>query len=128
LNQPPTGSRRHREEAYARGRRAERLASLALALKGYRILGSRVRTPVVELDLVVRRGTTVAFVEVKARDSLAAAVEAVVPRLRRRIVRAAHVWLAANPRYACCTLRFDIVVVRPWRWPIHLPNSFEADQ
>src|SRR3712207_8606209 len=56
-----------RRRAEQGGRRAERLAALWLQLKGWKILGRRVRTPVGEVDLVARRGRTVAFVEVKAR-------------------------------------------------------------
>jgi putative endonuclease len=65
---------------------------------------------------------------VKARTSVAAAVEAVRPSLRRRLARGSDIWLSRNPRYAAATLRFDIMVVNPGRWPIHLPNAFETDQ
>ncbi len=49
------------------GRRAEALAALWLQLKGWTILARRARTAVGEVDLVARRGRTLAFVEVKAR-------------------------------------------------------------
>ena len=120
--------RPERVRAYQLGHQAERRAALALMLKGYRILGRRVRTPVVEIDLIAKRGGTIAFVEVKARISVGAAVEAVRPSLRRRLVRGSDIWLSRNPRYAAATLRFDIMVVNPGRWPIHLPNAFETDQ
>ena len=58
-----------RQAAERRDRRAEALAALWLQLKGWRVLTRRVRTPVGEVDLVVRRGGTLAFVEVKARGS-----------------------------------------------------------
>ncbi|HEU0133928.1 MAG TPA: YraN family protein, partial [Allosphingosinicella sp.] len=50
-----------RQRAERGGRRAEGLAALWLQLKGWKILGRRVRTPVGEVDLVARRGRIVAF-------------------------------------------------------------------
>ena len=61
-----TRCRRERERG---GRRAEALAAWWLRLKGWKILARRLRTPLGEVDLVARRGRTVAFVEVKARAS-----------------------------------------------------------
>ena len=60
-----------RRRAERGGRRAEALAALWLRLKGWTILARRVRTPVGEVDLIARRGRTIAFVEVKARASAA---------------------------------------------------------
>ena len=114
-------TRRAREHL---GRRAESRAALALRLKGYRILGRRVRTPAGEIDLVVRRGAVVAFVEVKARQSRARAAESVSPAQRRRIARAAAHFIAANPRLAPLIQRFDAVLVEPRKWPHHIINAW----
>ncbi|KQT83099.1 YraN family protein [Aurantimonas sp. Leaf443] len=118
---PSPGERRRR---LARGAFAEDLAALALRLKGYRILAMRHRTRLGEIDIVARRGDTVAIVEVKARASVRAAIDAVGPAARRRIANAADLWLAGRPDAARLSLRFDIVAVRPWRWPVHLPGAF----
>jgi putative endonuclease len=115
-----------RRRAYRLGLAAETRAALALMLKGYRILGRRVRTGAGEIDIVAVRGSTVAIVEVKARADVAGALEAVGPGTQARLVRAAAAWLPRNPRYGGHTIRFDIVVVRPSRWPMHLANAFEA--
>lgn len=56
-----------RQQAEKRGRQAERLAGWWLRLKGWQIVGRRLRTPAGEVDLVARRGSMLAFVEVKAR-------------------------------------------------------------
>lgn len=116
-----TERRRRRE---ARGRRAELLAALALRLRGYRVLARRWRSPVGEIDLIVARGRTIAFVEVKARDSLDAAAESVSPHQRRRVARAAAHFLAGRPRLADRDLRFDVVLVAPGRWPRHVPAAW----
>jgi putative endonuclease len=115
-----------RRRAFRLGLGAETKAAWLLRLKGYRILARRLRTPVGEADLVAGRRGVVAFVEVKARDTLDAATEAVAQRQRRRIVAAAEAWLARNPRYVTATLRFDLVAVAPGRWPRHLENVFEG--
>lgn len=112
----------------AKGHRAEWLAALALRLKGYRILAMRHRTPLGEIDIIARRADTLAVVEVKARDSLARAVEAVTPTAQGRIAAAADLWLQRQPDHARLSLRFDIVAVLPRRWPKHLPGAFQVDR
>ncbi len=113
---------RRRAEAF--GRFAEALCRLSLRLKGYRILANRLRTPMGEIDIVARRGRTIAVVEVKARGDWDAANESLNARQRGRLARAAHVYLAANPRYAGYVLRFDVMLVTPWAWPRHLIDAW----
>lgn len=102
------------------GRNAERWAAIWLRLQGWKIIARRARTPVGEIDLVARRGKTVAFIEVKARRSRAAGLEALRRGQRRRWRRAAAYWLAGHPHPPPQTLRFDLVVIVPWRLPLHL--------
>ncbi len=125
----PAGAERAatRRAAERRGRRAETLAAWFLRLKGYRIVAMRYRTPVGEIDLIVRRGRVIAFVEVKARPTFAEAAEAATPTGRRRIGRAADAWLVANPAAAGRDLRFDVVAIVPWRLPAHLIGAFDAE-
>lgn len=113
-------------QAERRGRRAEQGAAWLLRLKGYRILGRRVKTPVGEIDLVARRGPVVAIVEVKARPDMTAGLEAVTSTARRRIARAAAHYLARTDM-AAETVRFDLVVMRPRRLPRHLPDAWRLD-
>jgi Uncharacterised protein family UPF0102 len=61
---------RDRKKAHGLGIRAERVAVGLLRLKGYRILARRYQVREGEIDIVARRGDTVAFVEVKVRPSL----------------------------------------------------------
>ena len=87
-------------QAWRFGLMAEGVASLMLRLKGYRILARRFRTPLGEIDLVARRGRTVAFLEVKARADFATAAEAVTIYQQRRIINAAQLFLAQHPGLA----------------------------
>ncbi len=114
-----------RQAAERRGRRSELLASLVLLAKGYRILGRRVRTHLGEIDLVARspRGV-ICFIEVKARDSFADAVEAVMPRQQARIARAAEHFLAQRPGLGAKEVRFDTITVTRGRLPRHLRDAW----
>ena len=111
---------------HRRGHRGERLAALALMLKGFRIVARRYRTPLGEIDLIARRGSLVAIVEVKVRPTLAAAMEAVGPAAQRRIEGAADLWLSRRPDFSRLSVRFDLVAVLPRRWPVHVPNLFQG--
>ena len=60
-------------------------------------MARRWKTPLGEIDIVARRRRALVFVEVKARDNLDAAAEAVTERGKRRIIAAAEFWLASHP-------------------------------
>ena len=113
--------RRRRDAA---GRRAEFRSAWFLRLKGYRILAQRFKTPVGEIDLIARRASVIAFIEVKARPSAAAAIESVSARQRARIARAALVFLQKRPDLADHRMRFDLILVTPGRWPSHMVDSW----
>ncbi|MGD9737822.1 MAG: YraN family protein [Bauldia sp.] len=113
--------RRDRER---HGRRAEAMAAWFLRLKGYRVVARRYRTPVGEIDLVVKRGRALVFVEVKARATELAGALAVTPAARARIARAGEAWLSRYPAAARLDLRFDVVVILPRRWPVHIRDAF----
>lgn len=116
-----------RRAAEARGRRAESLAALYLRLKGYKIVARRYKTPMGEIDIVARKGSTLAFVEVKARASFSQAAEAIDARQRRRMTRAVLTFLMQHPDAAGLDLRFDAMLVRPLRPPRHIVSAWEAE-
>ncbi len=117
-------SKSRRQRSNRRGDRAEWLAAIALMLRGYRILARRYRVTGGEIDLIARRGSTVAFVEVKIRPSLEEALLAVTSTKSRRITRAASVWLSRNPWAVRYSLRGDAVIAAPRRWPRHIEAAF----
>ncbi len=116
-----------RSAAFRLGVSAENRAALFLAAKGYRTLVKRWKTPVGEIDLVVKRGGLIVFVEVKAREGLDAAAEAVLPRQKKRIIAAAEAWLAAHPEHAGYDMRFDAILVAPGKLPRHIESAFEVE-
>lgn len=116
-----------RRATFARGVFAETAALLVLLLKGYRPLARRYAAAGGEVDLIMARGGTIAFVEVKARGLMDDALIAITAQKRRRFSRAARAWLARNPHAATKTWRADAVFVAPGKWPVHLVNAFELE-
>ena len=113
-----------RTRAERRGRRGETWAAWYLRLKGWRIVAQRLKTPRGEVDLVARRGATVAFVEVKWRASEAQLGLAIDGHRLRRVAAAAT---ALAPRYARegDDLRIDVVLLAPGCWPRHIVNAWQ---
>jgi putative endonuclease len=93
---------------------AERRAWWHYRLRGYRILATNAWAGGNELDLVVRRGRTLVFCEVKSRtrNDHGEPIEMVRPEKQRRVRRAAEAWLARNPGCSGLEVRFDVVGVR----------------
>ena len=110
--------------AHGRGKAAEAVAAWMLRLKGYRIIGRRVRTPVGEIDIIARRRGVTAFVEVKLRRDRGSALAALRPAQRQRLERAARWWLSGQGAALAGSCRFDLVAVNRWLWPQHVQNAF----
>lgn len=110
--------------AERRGRRGEWLAALWLRLHGWRVLARRVKTPRGEIDLVVRRRGTVAFVEVKWRAVREGLDTAIDDYRLRRVAAAAE---AVAHRYARVDddIRIDVLLLAPGRWPRHIANAWQ---
>ena len=94
------------------GREGERLAEKLLRRQGLKTVTRRFTTPVGELDLVMRDGDTVVFVEVKTRHDrdLADPEDAVTARKQRRLLRAAR-WFIHHNGWQDRPCRFDVVAV-----------------
>lgn len=116
-----------------RGRRFEAAAERHLRARGCEILGRNVRHGRDEVDLVIRDGAVVAFVEVKGRSAPAgdfgSPLLAVTPAKRARIERVARWWIRTRPPAG--GYRFDAVSVEglpadePRRWRVvHLPDAW----
>ncbi len=109
-------------EAHNRGLAAERIACWLLQAKFYRIAGKRVKTYGGEVDIVARKGKSLIIVEVKARQTLQGAAEAVSSKQWARLLRAGEILLTREPEGA--SLRFDVVQVAPGRWPRHIKDAW----
>ena len=118
---------KRRRGAHALGLKAESIAALLLLFKGYSILARRFAVSGGEIDLIARRGRSIAFVEVKARGDLDSAVTSISAAKQRRIALAARVWLARNPWAAGLTLRGDAIFIAPGRLPRHAPSAYSLE-
>ena len=123
MRPPPRASTTARRAADAAGRRGERLAGWWLRLKGWTILDHRVRTPAGEVDLVARKGTVIAFVEVKTRRTAADLDFAIDERRLARVAAAAEILM---PRYAGPgdDIRIDVLLLAPGTRPRHIENAW----
>ena len=115
----------NRQAAEQRGRGAETAACWYLRLRGWRILARRVRARGGEVDIVARRGRTLAFVEVKARATSETAAFALDPWRLRRVAAAAE---QLTPRFMRegDDVRIDAIFVLPRQWPRHLVNVWQG--
>ncbi len=117
---PPVRDRRIAEAA---GRRGERLAGWWLRLKGWDILDRRVRTAAGEVDLVARKGSLVAFVEVKSRAT-AAELDWAIDQCRLARVAAAAELLMARYAGPGDDIRVDVILLAPGGEPRHIENAW----
>lgn len=110
---------------YDKGVEGEARAEAYLCLKGMVPLRRRYHSPFGEIDLVLRDGDALVFVEVKARHSGRAydGANAVGADKQKRIVQTARCYLAEHPQ--SCPVRFDVV-----EWTRdglqHFKNAFEG--
>ena len=112
-------SRAARRAALHRGRRGEWLALAVLILKGWRICARNYGAQGGEIDIIARRGSVIAFVEVKVRRDFASTENAIDGFKLTRMARAADHWLARHAWATARTLRVDAIDIVPWRWPRH---------
>lgn len=97
----------------ARGRNAEATAEAHLRREGLDLITRNYRSPFGEIDLVMREGAVVVFVEVRFRASAAfgAPAETIDPRKRSRLRATAEHYLQRSKRDSKRPCRFDIVAI-----------------
>ncbi|MEO8459156.1 MAG: YraN family protein [Dokdonella sp.] len=95
------------------GEQFELLARRHLERAGLQMIASNVHCRQGEIDLVMSDDETVVFVEVRYRrsDRSGDGFDSVGPAKRNKLIRAASIYLAANPKLARRPCRFDVVAV-----------------
>jgi len=88
--------------------------------RGYRVLDANAWAAGYELDLVVRRGRLVAFVEVKSKagPGFGDPLEMMTPVKIERVRRAAIAWLRRHPAHDGLVVRFDVAAERAGRMEV----------
>lgn len=119
------------KENYEKGHSAETLALWYLRFKGYRFVARNFTvkrgTGAGEVDLIMAKGRTLVFVEVKKRRTYGAAAEAVTIENQMRVVRSSAVFLQRNPRFSRYNIRYDAVLFSACRLlPRHIQNAWRV--
>jgi len=119
-------------QSCALGAAGEAAAAAWLAQQGYQLLARNVRTRYGEIDLVVRCGDVVVFVEVKSRtgSGFGHPGEAVAVAKQRRLARLASAYVLTH-RLEGCAIRFDVIAVHATPEGgvghiEHIPDAFQV--
>jgi len=99
-----------------KGRDAEEKAARHLKWRGYAVLDRNARAGRGELDIVVRKGDVLAFVEVKQRPNREDGLMAVHADKQQRLRSAASAWLGRHPQLARLQCRFDLIILTPGKF------------
>jgi putative endonuclease len=123
--------KKNKIKSYRFGFLAEFVAIVFLRLKGYKILKHRYKTFVGEIDIIAKKGNCLIAVEVKARKKIVIQNgflidEVVGKNQRERIKRAINSFVKTNyKKYSNHNIRFDLIVVSPYKIPFHLLGFWE---
>lgn len=103
------------------------MALFYLLIHGYFFVGKNVvtgkGTHAGEVDLIVKKGRLLVFVEVKERQDLEKAAYAISERQKQRIIRGAEAFLKKHPKYDDYDIRFDAILVQ---FPYHVKHVLNA--
>lgn len=113
-----------------RGRAGEMRARHTLEAAGLLTLSANWRSREGELDLVMQDGSTLVFVEVRARagGNLVPAAASVDVRKQRQVIRVARRWLQQHRGYAALPARFDVVAIDGDADPQWIRHAFTTDR
>lgn len=109
--------------SYKLGLWAEYFVLIYYTIMFYYPLHHRYKSSVGEIDLIMKRGKKLVFIEVKARK-YGLAEDIVSENQQRRITRTAELYLAKNQQYRMHDIRFDLAVVAPYRLPLIIKGAW----
>lgn len=116
---------------YANGHFAETIALWYLRLKGYRFVRRNFvvkrGTGAGEIDLIMTKGKTIVFFEVKKRRTYNLAAEAITIENQMRVVKSSAVFLQDNPKYNTYQMRYDAILFSSYHFlPRHIVNAWRV--
>lgn len=106
-----TARRREGRRGYHAGLSAEGRVAQDYERRGFPLARQRWRGQAGEIDLIVRDGDGLVFVEVKKSRSFSRAAERLTARQVARLQRAAEEFLGTQPRGSLTEVRFDVALV-----------------
>lgn len=107
---------------YRFGKLGEWVTQKFLLIKGYRLIALNYKSYFGEIDIVAKKGNTIVFVEVKTRKKNQMMEIILSSHQVERIKRAAEFFIAKNPCYQNCKIRFDLVLISKFLLPTHHRN------
>jgi putative endonuclease len=123
--------KKNKKKTYQKGLLAEFAALILLKLKGYKILARRYKTFLGEIDIIAQKKNCLIAIEVKLRKSINIQNgflidEVVTKNQRERIKRTINSFIKSNyKKYSNQNVRFDLVVISPYKLPHHFINFWE---
>lgn len=116
---------------YQTGHFAETVALWYLRFKGYHFIAKNFSvkrgTGAGEIDLIMTKGKTIVFFEVKKRQTYGAAAEAITIRNQMRVVKSSAVFLQKNPRFSGYQMRYDAILFSAYHFlPQHIQNAWRV--
>ncbi len=108
---------------YYKGLLAEQLAKIILLLKGYRIIKSRYKIKLGEIDIIAKKKDIIIFFEVKQRKNKEDFLEAIHPAQKKRIIRTSNVFLQKY-NHNNCNIRYDVIFISLPFYFQHIKNAF----
>ncbi len=121
-----------KRKAYDFGVTAEKLAAVFLIMKGYRIISRRYRNPKGEIDIIAKKGNTLAIIEVKARKDFSSCAYSITPWKQKKILSATNWLIGGSGKIAGLNMasehniRFDAILVIPMRLPKHIKDAWRV--
>lgn len=112
------------KNTYQFGILAEKITMIYLRFKGYKIIKWRFKNYFGEIDIIAKNKNLIAIIEVKARKKKILLEDAVSDSQIKRIINAAEYFIAKNPKYHKCQLRFDLIEVGRFFLIKHHKNFF----
>lgn len=115
------------KKSYYRGILAEYIAIFFLTVKGYRIIVYRFKNPLGEIDIIAKKKDSLIAVEVKSRINKKAEIgDVVLSKQRKRNIAGINWFLSKNQKYTDLSVRFDIILIKPYSFPQHLKNAYDS--
>lgn len=97
--------------SYSKGIIAEYLACIYLLCRGYKIIETRYKTKLGEIDIIAKKGKSINFVEVKLRQNERKAKQAISKNNQNRVINSAKLFIQRNNHYSNYNLSFDAITV-----------------
>lgn len=112
---------------YHNGLAAEDIAERAYLARGATTLARRFRSEAGEIDLIMKEGPLIIFVEVKARRNHARAAHSISQKQWQRIGLSAQIYLDEHAIATTTDLRFDAVLIDAKGYADIIENAAQFD-